>query len=87
MISRSPGTGNFNKEWRYIHYSDGTEELYNVQEDPHEWENLAAKENYRPIITELQSFAPSEFAPPATERNTLKLVVEGDIFHWEKKAR
>ena len=76
-----------NKDWRYIHYSDGTEELYNVQEDPHEWENLAAKENYRPIITELQSFAPSEFAPPATERNTLRLVVEGDKFHWEKKSR
>jgi arylsulfatase A-like enzyme len=76
-----------NKDWRYIHYSDGTEELYNVQEDPHEWENLAAKENYRPIITELQSFAPSEFAPPATERNTLNLVVEGDKFHWEKKSR
>ena len=28
---------------RYIHYADGSEELYDIQNDPHEWSNLAAQ--------------------------------------------
>jgi choline-sulfatase len=28
--------------WRYIRYADGSEELYNLTDDPHEWTNLAA---------------------------------------------
>ena len=32
--------------WRYIRYQDGSEELYNRQDDPNEWVNLASrKEN------------------------------------------
>jgi arylsulfatase A-like enzyme len=29
------------QRWRYIRYSVGGEELYDMQKDPHEWENLA----------------------------------------------
>jgi arylsulfatase A-like enzyme len=74
-----------NMDWRYIHYSDGNEELYNVHEDPNEWYNLAGDEIYRETIEELQKSAPSEFAEEATDKKTLKLVVEGDSFHWEKR--
>ncbi|MDF7823902.1 sulfatase-like hydrolase/transferase [Pontiellaceae bacterium B12227] len=28
------------ERWRYIHYSDGTEELYDHENDPREWTNL-----------------------------------------------
>ena len=28
--------------WRYIRYADGTEELYDHERDPHEWNNLAS---------------------------------------------
>ena len=28
--------------WRYIRYGDGTQELYDLQDDPQEWSNLAA---------------------------------------------
>ena len=28
--------------WRYIRYGDGTQELYDLQNDPQEWDNLAA---------------------------------------------
>jgi arylsulfatase A-like enzyme len=31
------------ERWRYIRYADGSEELYDHQNDPHEWTNLAAK--------------------------------------------
>ena len=31
------------KEWRYIRYENGKEELYRVSDDPREWTNLAAR--------------------------------------------
>jgi arylsulfatase A-like enzyme len=34
--------------WRYIRYADGSEELYDHQNDPNEWTNLA-KEKVDPI--------------------------------------
>ena len=74
-----------NRNWRYIHYHDGTEELYNVVEDPNEWFNLAGRDEFAPIIRELKQSAPDHFAPEATSPKALRLVVEGDNFHWEKK--
>lgn len=76
-----------NMNWRYIHYADGFEELYNLKEDPNEWNNLAGEEQYRSVIKDLQKSAPSEFAPHATPFKELNLVVKGDSFHWEKKAQ
>ncbi len=40
----SHNQGNFSvvtEQWRYIHYVDGAEELYDLKNDPHEWYNLA----------------------------------------------
>jgi len=31
------------ERWRYIRYADGSEELYDHQNDPNEWHNLAAR--------------------------------------------
>lgn len=74
-----------NEHWRYIYYRDGTEELYNLQEDPDEWYNLAGDEVYRPVIDAMKQAVPGEFHPGATPRNRLNLVVTGDTFHWEPK--
>lgn len=30
-----------NSDWRYVRYNDGSEELYNLRQDPNEWTNLA----------------------------------------------
>ncbi len=76
-----------NTNWRYIRYIDGGEELYNVKEDPNEWYNLATDEKYRPIMLNMQKSAPKVFAPEVTSKNELKLVIEGDSFHWEKKVK
>ena len=38
--------------WRYIRYSDGTEELYDHEDDPNEWHNLANKPNMTSIKEE-----------------------------------
>ena len=31
------------KDWRYVRYANGREELYHTAKDPHEWHNLASK--------------------------------------------
>jgi len=74
-----------NSNWRYIRYDEGTEELYNVREDPHEWTNLADDRKYEPIKQTMKQSAPRIFAPSATSQKSLKLVVTGDTFHWEPK--
>jgi arylsulfatase A-like enzyme len=76
-----------NNNWRYIYYNDGSEELYNIQTDPNEWYNLIGDKKYDGIIKEMKESAPSVFAPSATSKNTLKLIVEGDSFRWEKKTK
>ena len=38
----NPGNGSLRTDrWRYIRYADGSEELYDLRQDPHEWDNLA----------------------------------------------
>ena len=41
------------KDWRYIRYSNGKEELYHNAEDPYEWTNLAGNPQY---ASKLESF-------------------------------
>lgn len=74
-----------NSNYRYIQYQDGSEELYDLGNDPNEWTNLAGNQNYQTVIAEMQQSAPDEFAPSATPRNELKLMWEGDVYHWESK--
>ena len=45
--------------WRYIRYADGGEELYNHDQDPYEWTNLANDPRYAAVKVELGRFAPT----------------------------
>jgi arylsulfatase A-like enzyme len=49
------------ERWRYIRYSDGSEELYDHQNDPNEWTNLATKPEHEAEKTRLAAFFPQEF--------------------------
>lgn len=42
------------ERWRYIRYSNGDEELYDHDNDPHEWSNLAAVPQYRETVERLR---------------------------------
>ncbi|MGV3659771.1 MAG: sulfatase/phosphatase domain-containing protein, partial [Prosthecobacter sp.] len=53
------------ERWRYIRYADGSEELYDMQNDPNEWTNLAGKPEMKPIIEEHQKWLPKIDLPPA----------------------
>jgi arylsulfatase A-like enzyme len=53
------------ERWRYIRYEDGSEELYDHDNDSNEWENLAGRRQYAGVIAELARHLPTEDAPPA----------------------
>lgn len=50
--------------WRYIRYSDGTEELYDHLQDPAEWTNLASDPAWTDVRTELAAAIPPTPAAP-----------------------
>ena len=51
------------ERFRYIRYIDGSEELYDHDADPEEWNNLAADSNFKPFKNELASHIPRNAAP------------------------
>jgi|GEM_PF-1685636 len=51
-----------NRDWRYIRYADGEEELYDHNNDPNEWDNLASLPDYQSIRADMRSKAPAKFA-------------------------
>jgi arylsulfatase A-like enzyme len=74
-----------NRDWRYIRYQDGSEELYDVRKDPNEWDNLAEKSKYAEIKKRLAAQAPQNFAGPSPKRNAKRnLIIEGETYRWEK---
>lgn len=52
------------RDWRYIRYSDGGEELYNHRNDPNEWYNLAGQSRYADIIEQHKRWIPETFEDP-----------------------
>jgi arylsulfatase A-like enzyme len=48
---------------RYIHYADGSEELYDIDHDPYEWTNLAKSPESIERLAVFRNKAPKEFVP------------------------
>jgi arylsulfatase A-like enzyme len=73
------GRGNFtlrNKDWRYIRYYDGGEELYLHTKDPDEWTNLANNPEYAAVKKSLAAYLPKTEAPLILEG------LEGGLTSW-----
>ena len=51
--------------WRYIRYSDGTEELYDHNNDPWEWKNLAGDPKHAKVIAGHKKWLPKHEVDPA----------------------
>ena len=76
------GRGNYSlrtKKWRYIHYFNGDEELYNLQKDPNEWNNLAKDPEYSSLKQEFkEKWIPQNEAPQVTSGRELYNVLDAD---------
>ena len=71
------------ERFRYIRYSDGTEELYDHLKDSNEWMNLAGKKCYRKIIDELGRSIPKKFAPNAPSKSAYRF--DHKTYTWVHK--
>lgn len=61
------------ERYRFIRYHDGSEELYDHDNDPHEWNNLAGSADYSKVKAALAKWLPdvnaADAAAPRTRRN------------------
>ena len=66
MARCSFGPGNVaivSERYRYIHYNDGSEELYDRKKDPHEWSNLANAPERKRVLEWHRKHLPAEYHP------------------------
>ena len=62
----SYGEGNTSirtQHWRYIHYEDGSEELYDHRVDPDEWVNQASNPKHSKLKKQLSKLIPENQHP------------------------
>ena len=58
------------ERYRYIRYSDDSEELYDLSDDKEEWHNLADDPNYATIKKGLADRLPGDPAPYVKTRRS-----------------
>jgi arylsulfatase A-like enzyme len=59
------GAGNVSihdERWNFIRYDDGTEQLYDLENDPMEWTNLAAHPEHSATLQRMSALLPAQFA-------------------------
>lgn len=73
------------ERWRYITYADGSQELYDMRQDPHEWSNVADVPENAVVIEEHRRWLPSIDVPPAvgSKHRVLTYDAEKDLAVWE----
>lgn len=76
------------EKWRYIHYADGSEELYDMVNDPNEWTNLAGKPEHAAVVAEHKRWLPKIDVPPAPNSASRVLTYDAktDEAVWEGKT-
>ena len=75
------GRGNYSvrtRNWRYVRYFDGSEELYNHADDPQEWMNLAGKPGMAGQKKKLAAWLPEREAPLVLSGKALHSVFDAD---------
>ncbi|OUT58611.1 MAG: hypothetical protein CBB71_12900 [Rhodopirellula sp. TMED11] len=69
ITSHGPGNHAVRTDhWRYIHYANGDEELYDHRIDPNEWNNLAADPSFQQTLESLRRWVPTQDAKPFRRR-------------------
>jgi iduronate 2-sulfatase len=77
------------KDWRYIRYSNGKEELYHDAEDPYEWNNLADNPEQASRLKSFRARLQARLPKPGTAplqpagRPASQASSEGDAEEWK----
>ncbi|MEM8911022.1 MAG: sulfatase [Planctomycetota bacterium] len=73
------------ENWRYIRYADGSEELYDLRNDPNEWTNVVDASAHQAVVAEHRRWLPSIDVPPAagSAHRVLTYDEETDEAIWE----
>ncbi len=86
ITTHNPGNHSVvSEKYRYIHYADGSEELYDFENDPDEWHNLANSTEHALIKAELKASMPTIHAEPAPGSESRLLIQKEGIWYWEGK--
>lgn len=80
------GRGQFavrSQRWRYIRYQDGTEELYDHDNDPREWNNLASDSKYEDVKKDHARWIPEKIAEHAPTKGAYEFDYKS--YSWKNK--
>lgn len=72
------------ERYRLIRYADGSEELYDHNDDPKEWKNLAGSPEFATIQSELAEWLPAKWADSAPTKSAFKFDPEN--YTWTVKS-
>jgi arylsulfatase A-like enzyme len=71
------------RDWRFIQYADGSEELYNMRDDADEWNNLAQDSAYAEVLQQHRKWIPKSLPPaPGSKHRILVRSADGSV-NWE----
>jgi choline-sulfatase len=73
------------EDWRYIHYADGSEELYDMRKDPNEWKNLASNPKFASVLEQHRAWMPKASAMPAPGSKHRILIYKNGTANWETR--
>jgi arylsulfatase A-like enzyme len=87
ITTHNPGNHSVRSEqWRYIRYADGSEELYDLRNDPNEWANLAKQPQHAATLREHVRWLPKQDHAPVPGSAQRILVKQEGKWFWEGKA-
>jgi arylsulfatase A-like enzyme len=85
ITSHGPGNDSARTEThRYIRYADGSEELYDMRKDPHEFKNLTSDPKTKKLRKKLASYLPKRPVKPVAGSNArlIERKEDGSVY-WE----
>ena len=86
VTTHNPGNHAVRTEkWRFIRYADGSEELYDLTKDPHEWTNIASDPKHAALKKDLARWMPAKSAPPLSGSAGRILTYDNGVPVWEGK--
>jgi arylsulfatase A-like enzyme len=71
------------ENWRYIRYADGSEELYDMRNDPNEWTNLIGNAKHAKVAAEHHKWLPKINRQPAPGSQHRILIYKDGKANWQ----